>query len=88
MSWKRVSDSKPDKGVLVATKCEDENGTRNEQNMTYDSNLWFAGSTYTYYSPTHWRLLTTNEISVIRMEEEKRELDRRIAWEKKQAQLT
>jgi hypothetical protein len=47
----------PPNGVIVETKIDDADGTRNEQLLMRSDNLWFVpdGSMYVYYAPTHWR---------------------------------
>lgn len=57
MTWTRVKDAPPKDGVVVMTKIDDERGPRNEQAMKRSGNLWFVpdGSTYVYYTPTHWK---------------------------------
>jgi len=44
-------------GVIVETKLEGANGTRNEQSLIRHGLLWFFPdeSMYVYYIPTHWR---------------------------------
>lgn len=44
-------------GVPVMTKIDDEQGVRNEQVLVRKGPLWWHedGSTYAYYTPTHWR---------------------------------
>lgn len=44
-------------GVVVETKIDDSNGVRNEQKLKRRARIWFVpdGSTYVYYTPTHWR---------------------------------
>ena len=44
-------------GVMVDTIIIDHAGERNHQPMKRQGNLWFAGSMYVYYRPTHWRPL-------------------------------
>jgi hypothetical protein len=55
--WRRVADAWPPNGMVVDTKIDDEQGTRNEQPLRRDGLLWFVpdGSMYVYYKPTHWR---------------------------------
>jgi Protein of unknown function (DUF551) len=45
----------PDDGTLVMTKIDNEDGLRNEAELTRRGNLWFSGEMYVYYRPTHWR---------------------------------
>ena len=44
------------RNVEVLTKIDDHNGERNVQTLTRMGSLWWVpnGSTYVYYSPTHW----------------------------------
>lgn len=62
--WIKIngSFSLPPKNVIVQTKIEDNTGTRNEQELIYDNNLWWDKnkSMYVYYKPTHWRFKLTN----------------------------
>lgn len=62
-------------GQSVMTKIDDENGCRNEQVMVKNGNLWFAGDTYVYYAPTHWRELTQFEKLRLKNEAEKKAID-------------
>ena len=57
--WYKTSDKLPKENVLVDTKIEDINGTRNCQQLFRKGNLWFLadGSMYVYYVPTHWKEL-------------------------------
>ena len=47
-------------GVVVETKIEDADGTRNVQPLKRRGALWFMpdDSMYVYYTPTHWRKLS------------------------------
>jgi len=47
--------------VLVMTKVDDAKGVRNVQSLRRSGNLWFAGGTYIYYDPTHWREMTKED---------------------------
>jgi hypothetical protein len=53
--WVKVSDIQPPLNVIVNTKI-DNNGVRNEQKLKFGGKLWFVpdGTTYVYYTPTHW----------------------------------
>ena len=45
-------------GVIVETKLEGANGTRNEQTLIRRGRLWYLpgeDDMYVYYAPTHWR---------------------------------
>ncbi len=57
--WNETRLVKPEDGVVVETKVDDEHGCRNEQSLVKDGNLWFFPdrSMYVYYRPTHWRPL-------------------------------
>jgi hypothetical protein len=57
MDWININSSLPPQGEIVETKISDRNGERNFQNLKLRRNLWFVedGSTYVYYTPTHWR---------------------------------
>jgi len=50
--WKPIS-SVPE-GIDVWKKIHEHAGARNQQIMKKSGNLWFAGSVYVYYQPTHW----------------------------------
>lgn len=68
--WKTI-DAAPD-GQAVMTKIDDHDGVRNEQVMTRQGNLWFAGEMYVYYQPTHFRELTTTEKLRIKNENDRK----------------
>ena len=55
--WIACADRLPPEGETVDTKIEDEQGTRNEQQLKRRGRLWFFtdDSMYVYYTPTHWR---------------------------------
>jgi len=55
--WIKCSDRLPPSGKLVETKIDDEKGCRNETTLRLIGRLWFIpdGTTYVYYTPTHWR---------------------------------
>ena len=44
-------------GKVVLTKIHDLSGERNVHRLKRSGNLWFVpdGSTYVYYTPTHWK---------------------------------
>ena len=53
--WTSTKFTLPPNGILVYTKIDDENGVRNEQELTLKGNLWFGNDgNYVYYKPTHW----------------------------------
>ncbi len=54
-TWKPI-DTAPE-AVEVETTIIDARGQRNTQALTKSGRLWFAGSMYVYYEPTHWRVL-------------------------------
>ena len=55
--WNKTSENLPPEGLVVETKIDDENGSRNEASLYRRGGLWFLpdGSMYVYYTPTHWR---------------------------------
>lgn len=55
--WIALRHSLPAEGIIVDTKIDDENGSRNEQRLYRVGRLWFTegGKMYVYYEPTHWR---------------------------------
>ena len=54
--WKSISEVTPPMNQVIKTKIDDANGARNEQELKWDGKLWWLpdGSTYVYYTPTHW----------------------------------
>jgi hypothetical protein len=77
MSWNPISTAP--ENVLVMTKIDDEKGVRNEQTLHRNGRMWYGGSMYVYYQPTHWRELTTVEKLKLKNEAEAkaiRELER------------
>lgn len=54
--WIACEEYLPPEGVEVMTVIDDQDGRRNEQRLTRRGRLWFGGSMYVYYTPTHWRL--------------------------------
>lgn len=54
----------PPEGQIVFTVIDDGKGRRNEQLLKRGGSLWFVpdGSMYVYYTPTHWRPATTDEL--------------------------
>ena len=46
-NWKPIETAP--RSVEVWTAIIDKNGIRNEQKMTFHSNLWWAGDLYVYY---------------------------------------
>lgn len=60
MDWNKVDwRTPPPNGEEVMTKIDDERGSRNEQSLIRQGNLWFTPDMqmYVYYTPTHWRNL-------------------------------
>lgn len=54
-NWSLIKNTTPPHGIFVYTKIEDEKGSRNEQKLKFENNLWFCeDGTYIYYKPTHW----------------------------------
>lgn len=51
-------------GEVLETKLDDEHGERNNQLLIRNGRLWFFPdmSMYVYYTPTHWRLPTPEQI--------------------------
>lgn len=58
--WIPLATALPDNNIVVQTKIHDWRGSRNEQPLKRNGNLWFcaSGSIYVYYTPTHWKPLT------------------------------
>lgn len=58
----------PPEGQIVFTVIDDDKGRRNEQLLNRGGNLWFVpdGSMYVYYTPTHWRPATADELQIER----------------------
>lgn len=56
--WNETSKLLPPDGVVVLTKIDDAQGTRNETTLKRSGTLWFLpdGSMYVYYRPTHWAI--------------------------------
>ncbi len=57
--WIPTAERLPDEGRGVMTKLDDDKGERNVQLMFRRGRLWFIGEMYVYYTPTHWKPLTT-----------------------------
>lgn len=55
--WFDTQTQPPQNGQIVTTCIRDAAGTRNEQELKRQGNLWFLpdGSMYVYYTPTHWK---------------------------------
>lgn len=64
MEWIKCNEQLPPEGVIVGTVIDDANGRRNEQTLKRQGSLWFMpdNSMYVYYSPTHWRPATREEL--------------------------
>lgn len=54
MNWQTIITAP--EGVVLRTKVDDGDGSRNIQNLVRKGNLWFFPdmSSYVYYTPTHW----------------------------------
>lgn len=55
--YRKMGHGLPPEGVVVDTLINDGLSQRNEQPLKRQGNLWFVpnGSSYVYYTPTHWR---------------------------------
>lgn len=73
MNWQPIRTCPQD--MLVMTKIDDQNGIRNEQMLKRSGNLFFAGDTYVYYAPTHWRELTQIEKLRVKNNLERKAID-------------
>lgn len=51
-NWQPIETAPTDQ--MVWTKIEEDGKDRMIQEMKLSNNLWWAGSMYTYYTPTHW----------------------------------
>lgn len=72
MDWNENTPKSAPENVLLMTKIDDDRGVRNEQPLHRIGNLWFAGDSYVYYTPTHWRELTSSEkLRTLKDEDEK-----------------
>lgn len=54
-SWTKVTDKLPPEDVPVLTVIADTYGVRNEVVLRRRGRLWFRGTMYAYYTPTHWK---------------------------------
>jgi hypothetical protein len=61
MRWTACANVLPPEGLLILTKCADQD--RAPAPLRRFENLWWLpdGSLYAYYRPTHWRHLTVEE---------------------------
>jgi hypothetical protein len=59
-------------GDVVETKIDDGRGERNLCLLTRQGSLWFIpdGSMYVYYTPTHWRRPTLEQLENLAREAE------------------
>lgn len=59
---------------VVETKIDDERGERNHSLLKRQGRLWFVpdGSTYVYYTPTHWRRPTAEQMENLAKEAERK----------------
>ncbi len=64
--WIEVKVKKPPENQVVQTKIDDGDGVRNVQDLIYSRNLWWFPdkSMYVYYTPTHWRALSSNIVKM------------------------
>jgi hypothetical protein len=62
------SEQLPPEDVIVSTKIDDGKGCRNETTLKRIGRLWFVpdGSMYVYYTPTHWRSASREELERVR----------------------
>jgi hypothetical protein len=51
--WQPISTAPENE--LVEAVIVGERGFRNQQEMTRHGRLWYVGTMYVYYTPTHWR---------------------------------
>lgn len=60
----------PPESQIVFTLIDDAKGVRNEALLSRSGNLFFFpdGNMYVYYTPTHWRPATAEELERIRRE--------------------
>lgn len=56
LSWFTVKDNNPPQDIVVMTKIDDAQGSRNVGPLRLHGRLWFVPdkSIYVYYTPTHW----------------------------------
>jgi len=74
--WIDLNVSLPADGVIVDTKIDDEMGSvRNVQPLKKMGRLWFLpdGSMYVYYTPTHWKTISTDQLRKL-VEEERQKI--------------
>ncbi len=59
--WIACNVQLPPDGEVVQTIISDQHDERNEQQLKRQGRLWFFadGSMYVYYTPTHWKPITT-----------------------------
>ena len=57
MDWIRTKDLRPPEDVIIETKIDDGQSTRNEGTLIFHRGLFFQTdlSMYVYYTPTHWK---------------------------------
>ena len=60
----KCSEQLPPENQIVFTVIDDQYGRRNEQTLKRQGGLWFTpdGGMYVYYTPTHWRPATREEL--------------------------
>lgn len=58
---------------VVETKIDDENGERNHALLKRNCGFWVVpdGSMYVYYTPTHWRRPTSEQVENLAREAER-----------------
>lgn len=58
----------PPEGQIVFTVINDDKGRRNEALLKRHGSLFFHpdGGMYVYYTPTHWRVATSDEMCRVR----------------------
>ena len=61
--WIAVVEQLPPEGEVVESKIDDGAGCRNEAKLQLLGRMWFyeGGEMYVYYTPTHWRTVTTRQ---------------------------
>lgn len=64
LEWIANTDTLAPDYQIVMTKIDTEAGVRNEQLLKRQGNLWFTpdGEMYVYYSPTHWKPSTREQL--------------------------
>ena len=67
--WIECAKELPPEKEVVKTKIDDEYGCRNEAKLFRNGRLWYleSGKMYVYYTPTHWRRITRQEMIGMRL---------------------